>query len=90
MDVREAVDYRKWKVGVELKVGKFQLDQSNKGSKLPFLRTMTTRTRVCQDSVATTMPGPNGWEQLDLEITLPGIKRTHIQPVCTKDNNTKF
>jgi hypothetical protein len=74
MDIREAVDYRTWKIGVELKLGKFQVDQSNKGSILPFQRTTTTTpTRACQDGVATTIPGAKGWEQPELGITLPGI-----------------
>ena len=65
MDVREAVDYRTWEVGVKLKLGKFQLDHSNKGSILPFQRmTTTTPTRVCQDGVASTIPGTKGSQQM--------------------------
>ena len=90
MDVREAVDYRTWKVGVELKLGKFQLDQSNKGSILPFQRmTTTTPTRACQDGVATTIPGAKGWEQPELEITLPGIVKIENQHSCPQQLRQK-
>jgi hypothetical protein len=95
MDVREAVDYRTWKVGVELKLGKFQLDQSNKGSILPFQRmTTTTPTRACQDDVApTTMPGNKGWEEMNLDATLLGIikiesGRWHHQPMRPKSETS--
>jgi hypothetical protein len=59
MNVREAVNYRTWKIGVELKLGTFQLVQSNKGSSiLPFQKmTKTTPTRICKDGVAPTMSG---------------------------------
>jgi hypothetical protein len=90
MDVREAVNYRTWKVGVELKLGTFQLDQSNKVSKLPFQKmTTTTPTKVCQDGVAPTMSGVKGWEEMDLYTTLSGIvkienERWHHQPMRPK------
>jgi hypothetical protein len=90
MDVREAVNYRTWKVRAELKLGTFQLDQSNKGSILPFQKmTTTTPTRVCQNGVARTMSGVKGWEEMDLDITLPGIvkienERWHHQPMRPK------
>jgi hypothetical protein len=77
-----------------LKLGKFQLDQSNKGSILPFQRmTTTTPARACQDGVAPTMSGDKGWEEMNLDTTLPGIvkkesKRWHHQPMRPKSETS--
>jgi hypothetical protein len=90
MDVREAANYRTWEVGVELKLGTFQLDQSNKCSILTFQKmSATTLTRVCQNGVARTMSGVKGWEEMDLDTTLPRIVKIenehwHHQPMRPK------
>jgi hypothetical protein len=94
MDVREAVDYRTSKVGVELKLEKFQLNQSKIASILPFQRmTTTTPTRACQDGVAPTMSGNKGWEEMNLDTTLLGIVKIesgcwHHQPMRPKSETS--
>jgi hypothetical protein len=63
----------------------------NKGSILPFQKmTTTTLARVCQNGVSRTiMSGVKGWEEMDLDTTLPGIvkienERWHHQPMRPK------
>jgi hypothetical protein len=51
--------------------------------------TSTTPARVCQNGVASTMSGVKGWEEMDLDTTLPGIvkienERWHHQPMRPK------
>ncbi len=80
MDVQEAHGYRKWTVGVELKLGHFQLVQSSKGGKVPFQRTDTnTPRKECQDHDGSEA-GAKALDQLSLETTLPGIVETENEP----------
>jgi len=89
MDVQEANGYRKWKVGVKLKLGHFQLVQSSKGGKVPFQRTDTnTPRKECQDNGGT-KPGAKEIDQLSLETTLGGIVKTENETPRSQQSGRK-
>ena len=88
MDIREATWYSNWKTGIELKLYDFQLAQANKGNKLPDAVKMPEAKSSDGFDLSATMPDPDEWTQLDLDLTEDMGNKKSMPQASTKPPST--